>query len=45
MVADLVLPAAEWTVRTCALVELEHAFVGEKPTRRTDAVVRYERRA
>lgn len=45
VVADLALPAEEWTVRTCALVELEHAFAGEKPTRRTDAVVRYERGA
>jgi 2-polyprenyl-3-methyl-5-hydroxy-6-metoxy-1,4-benzoquinol methylase len=44
VVADLALPADEWTVRTCALVELEHAFAGENPTRRTDAVVRYERR-
>ncbi len=43
VVADLALPADEWTVRTCALVELEHAFAGEEPTRRTDAVVRYER--
>lgn len=45
VVADLGLPAGEWTVHTCALVELEHAFAGEEPTRRTDAVVRYERRA
>ena len=45
VVADLALPADEWTVRTCALVEVEHAFAGEAPARRTDAVVRYERRA
>ncbi len=45
VVADLALPTDEWTLRTCAPVELEHAFAGEEPTRRTDAVVRYERRA
>jgi len=45
VVATLSLPADEWTVRTCVLVELEHAFAGEEPTRRTDAVVRYERHA
>lgn len=45
VVADLALPADEWTVRTCALVEVEHAFAGEEPTQRTDAVVRWRRRA
>lgn len=45
VVADLALPAGEWTVRTCALVEVEHAFAEAEPTRRTDAVVRCERRA
>ena len=45
VVAELSLPAEEWILRTCALVEVEHAFAGEKPSRRTDAVVRYERRA
>ena len=45
VVADLALPADAWTVRTCALVELDHAFEGEEPSRRTDAVVRYGRRA
>ena len=44
VVAALALPVGEWTVATCALVELEHAFAGEEPARRTDAVVRYERR-
>lgn len=45
VVADLALPEGEWTVRTCALVELEHAFAGEAPKRKTDAVVRFERRS
>ena len=44
IVAELALPDEEWTLRTCALVEVEHAFAGEAPTRRTDAVVRWERR-
>ncbi|WP_205696754.1 bifunctional 2-polyprenyl-6-hydroxyphenol methylase/3-demethylubiquinol 3-O-methyltransferase UbiG [Conexibacter sp. SYSU D00693] len=43
VVAELALPADAWALRTCALVEVEHAFPGEEPTRRTDAVVRYER--
>jgi 2-polyprenyl-3-methyl-5-hydroxy-6-metoxy-1,4-benzoquinol methylase len=45
VVAELDLPAEEWTLRTCADVEVEHAFADEEPTRRTDAVTRWERRA
>ena len=45
VVADLALAADEWTLHTCALVDVEHAFAGAAPARRTDAVVRYERGA
>lgn len=44
VVAELGLPGDGWVLRTSALVEVEHAFPGREPTRRTDAVVRYERR-
>lgn len=43
VVADLALPSDEWTVSTCAQVEVRHAFAGEEPVARTDAVVRCER--
>jgi 2-polyprenyl-3-methyl-5-hydroxy-6-metoxy-1,4-benzoquinol methylase len=45
VVADLALPADEWTVRTLRARRARACVRGREPTRRTDAVVRYERRA
>jgi len=45
VVERLALPPADWELRTCALRTQLHAFAGEAPAERIDAVVRLRRRA
>ncbi|WP_354697914.1 hypothetical protein DSM112329_03572 [Paraconexibacter sp. AEG42_29] len=42
---DLALPAAEWQVRTCGLVDRVHTFGDGETAERTDAVLRLQRRS
>jgi len=45
VVERLALDPAAWDLRTCELRTQRHAFAGEAPTERVDAVVRLRRRA
>ena len=45
VLAELGVPVAGWELRVSELRETEHAFAGEAPVARIDAVVRLERAA
>ncbi|HWV86465.1 MAG TPA: methyltransferase domain-containing protein [Capillimicrobium sp.] len=44
VVEGLALEPGRWDLRTCALRTQQHAFAGEAPTERVDAIVRLQRR-